>query len=169
MRPVFKSDGTITAGNASGFNDGAAFILMMEKEKAKELDYDPLARWVSGADCGVDPTIMGISPAYAIPIALKRAGLKLRDLEVIECNEAFAVQNLAVIKELEHQTNEKVDIAKWNPNGGAIAYGHPNGASGGRIAMFTIRELIRKGGRYGLFTSCAGGGLGAATLVENLT
>ena len=165
---VFKPGGTVTAGNSSGQNDGSAFVLMMSAAKAKELGYQPMAKWVCGADCGCDPKIMGIAPGYAMPMAIKRAGLKLSDLDVLECNEAFAVQNLAVVAEIENQTGEKVDMAKWNPNGGAIAFGHPNGASGARIAMFTMRELIRKGGRYGLFASCCGGGLGVATLIENL-
>lgn len=168
LSPIFKKDGTITAGNASGQNDGSAFVLMMSASKAKELGYTPMARWICGADVGVDPKIMGIGPAYAIPMALKRAGLKLADMDIIECNEAFAVQNLAVIKELENQSGEKVDMDKWNPLGGAIAYGHPNAASGARIGMFAMRELIRGGGRYGIFSSCVGGGLGAATIIENL-
>lgn len=165
---VFKKDGTVTAGNSSGRNDGSAFVLMMTKEKAAELGYTPMAKWLSGADCGVEPSIMGISPAYAIPLALKRAGLKLSAIDVLECNEAFAVQNLAVIKELENQTGEKVNVNRWNPNGGAIAFGHPNGASGARICMFAMREMIRKSKRYACFSSCAGGGLGAATVIENL-
>ena len=168
LPPVFKDDGTITAGNASGRNDGSAFILIMSTEKAKKLGYTPMAKWICGADCGCDPKIMGIAPAYAIPIALKRAGLKLSDMDIIECNEAFAVQNLAVIKELENQTCEKVDMDKWNPLGGAIAYGHPNAASGARIGMFAMRELIRRSGRYAVFSSCCGGGLGVAAVIENL-
>jgi acetyl-CoA C-acetyltransferase len=165
---VFKKDGTVTAGNSSGRNDGSAFVLMMTKEKAKELGYEPMAKWIAGADYGVDPRIMGIAPGYAMPQAIQRAGLKLSDMEVMECNEAFAVQNLAVIKEVENQTGEKVDMDKWNPNGGAIAFGHPNGASGARICMFTMRELIRRGGKYGIYGSCCGGGLGVATVIENL-
>ena len=166
---VFKKDGTVTAGNSSGRNDGSAFVLMMTKEKAKELGYEPMAKWVCGADYGCDPRIMGIAPGYAMPQAIKRAGLKLSDMDVMECNEAFAVQNLAVIKEIEKQTGEKVDLeGKWNPNGGAIAFGHPNGASGPRVCMFTMRELIRRGDRYGIFGSCCGGGLGVATVIENL-
>lgn len=168
LPPAFSKTGTVTAGNASGRNDGAAFVLMMSREKAEELGYKPMAKWLAGGDYGVDPKIMGIGPSYAIPIALKRAGLKLADMDVMECNEAFAVQNLAVIKELENQTGEKVEMDKWNPNGGAIAYGHPNGASGARICLLTMKELIRKGGKYGFFSSCCGGGLGVATVVENL-
>ncbi len=169
LPPAFKQpDGTVTAGSSSGRNDGSAFVLMMGADKAEELGYEPMAKWICGADYGVDPKIMGIAPGYAIPMALKRAGLKLSDMDVVECNEAFAVQNLAVIKEVEKQTEEKVDMEKWNPNGGAIAFGHPNGASGTRICMFTMRELIRRGEKYGIFASCCGGGLGVATVIENL-
>ncbi len=168
LPPAFAKDGTVTAGNASGRNDGGAMVLMMSAAKAKEYGYTPMAKWLSGADYGVDPKIMGIGPAYALPIALQRAGIKLSQVDIMECNEAFAVQNLAVIKELEKQTGEKVDMAKWNPLGGAIAFGHPNGASGARVAMFAMRELIRRGGRYGFFSSCCGGGLGVATVIENL-
>ncbi|MGA3280325.1 MAG: thiolase family protein [Smithella sp.] len=168
LPPAFIKDGTVTAGNASGRNDGAAFVLMMTREKAQQLGYKPMAKWISGGDFGVDPKIMGIGPAYAVPQAMKRADLKLSDMDVLECNEAFAVQNLAVIAELEKQTGEKVDMNKWNPNGGAIAFGHPNGASGARICLFTMKELIRRGGKYGCFSSCCGGGLGVATVIENL-
>jgi len=170
LPPAFIKDGTVTAGNSSGRNDGGAFVLMMTREKAEQLGYKPMAKWISGGDYGVDPKIMGIGPAYAVPLAMKRANLKLSDLGVIECNEAFAVQNLAVAAELEKQMGEKVDCFsdKWNPNGGAIAFGHPNGASGARICIFTMKELIRRGGKYGCFSSCCGGGLGVATVIENL-
>ncbi len=168
LRPVFKADGTVTAGNASGQNDGAAFVLMMSAEKAAELGYTPMAKWLAGADYGCDPKIMGIGPAYAMPQAIQRAGLTLSDMDVMECNEAFAVQNLAVVKEIENQMGGTVDMEKWNPMGGAIAFGHPNGASGARICMFSMRDMIRKGGRYGVFGSCCGGGLGVATVIENL-
>ena len=168
LPPVFKENGTVTAGNSSGRNDGAAFVLMMVREKAIELGYTPMAKWLSGGDYGVDPKIMGIAPAHAIPQALKRAGLKLADMDVMECNEAFAVQILAVIRELEKQAGHKIDMNKWNPNGGAIAFGHPNGASGARICLVAMKELIRRGGKYGFFSSCCGGGLGVATVIENL-
>lgn len=168
LSPAFIKDGTVTAGNASGRNDGAAFVLMMTKEKAEQLGLKPMAKWLAGGDYGVDPKIMGIAPAYAVPQALKRAGLKMSQMDVLECNEAFAVQNLAVAAELEKQTGEKVDFEKWNPNGGAISLGHPNGASGARICMFTMRELIKKGGKYGCYSSCCGGGLGVAGIIENL-
>lgn len=168
LKPAFKESGTVTAGNASGRNDGSAFVLMMTAKKADELGYKPMARWLSGADYGVDPKIMGIGPAYAMPMAITRAGLKLDEIDVFECNEAFAVQNLAVAREIEHQTGGTIDMKKWNPMGGAIAFGHPNGASGARICMFAMRHLIRTGGRYGVFGSCCGGGLGVATVIENL-
>ncbi len=122
LPPAFIKDGTVTAGNSSGRNDGAAFVLMMTKEKAEQLGLQAVAKWLAGGDYGVDPKIMGIAPAYAVPQALKRAGIKMSQLDVIECNEAFAVQNLAVAAELEKQTGEKVDWEKWNPNGGAISY-----------------------------------------------
>ena len=165
---VLGAEGVTTAGNASGMNDGAAFVLMTTAEKAKEMGYEPYARWVGGADYGVEPRYMGIGPAFSNLIALKRAGLALKDLDVIECNEAFAAQNLSVIKEMESQTGISIDQSKWNPNGGAIAFGHPNGASGARICLFAMKELERTGGRYGLFSSCCGGGHGVTTLLENL-
>lgn len=168
LPPAFKKDGTVTAANSSGFNDGSGFLLMMSNTKAKELGYEPLARWVTSAEWGVDPAIMGIAPAYAIPEALKRASLKMSDMDVIECNEAFAAQNLAVIRELKKQTGQDVDMNKWNPNGGAIAYGHANGASGARIGMLCMSELSRRGGRFGVFGACCGGGQGVVTIVENL-
>jgi len=168
LPPAFMKDGTVTAGNSSGRNDGAAFVLMMTREKAEQLGYRPMAKWLAGGDYGVDPKIMGLAPAFAVPQALKRAGIKMNQLDVIECNEAFAVQNLAVAIELEKQTGEEVDFEKWNPNGGAISLGHPNGASGARICIFTMRELVKKGGKYGCFSSCFGGGLGVATVIENL-
>lgn len=168
LKPVLGPGGVTTAGNSSGRNDGAAFLLMMSEEKAKELAYTPYARWISCGDVGVEPSLMGIGPAYANLLALKRAGLKLSDMDVIECNEAFAAQNLSVIAEMERLSGESIDQNRWNPNGGAIAFGHPNGASGARIGLAAMKELARRGGRYGLFSSCCGGGLGVATLIENL-
>lgn len=168
LSAVLGPDGFTTAGNASGLNDGAAFVLMMTREKAEELGYEPYAKWVCGADYGVEPRFMGIGPAYSNLMAIKRAGLTLKDMDVMECNEAFAAQNLAVIKEMEHQAGCSIDQRKWNPNGGAIAFGHPNGASGARVGIFTMKELARSGGRYGLFSSCCGGGHGVTTLIENL-
>ncbi|KAF0154367.1 MAG: acetyl-CoA acetyltransferase [Syntrophaceae bacterium] len=169
LPPAFKKGGSVTAGNSSGLNDGSAFVLMMTREKASELGYEPQARWVSSAEWGVDPGIMGVAPAYALPVAMKRAGIeKLADFDVVECNEAFAAQNLAVIRELENQTGQKVNMDNWNPNGGAIAFGHANGASGARIAMLCMNELIRRGGRFGTFGACCGGGQGVVTIIENL-
>jgi len=168
LRPVRGGDNVTTAGNASGVNDGASFVLIMTAEKAKELGFEPFARWVTCADVGVDPRYTGIGAAYSNLNAIKRAGLRVSDMDVFECNEAFAAQNLAVIKEMEICSGEKIDIDKWNPNGGAIAFGHPNGASGTRIGIFCMKELARRGGRYGLFSSCCGGGQGVTTIIENL-
>ena len=161
LRTVRGTETSVTtAGNASGLNDGAAFVLMMTAEKAKELGYEPYARWVTGADVGVEPRLMGIGPAYSNLLAIQRAGLTVDDIDVFECNEAFAAQNLGVIREMEIQSGKSIDQAKWNPNGGAISFGHPNGASGARIGIFCMKELARSGGRYGLFSSCCGGGQG---------
>lgn len=168
LKAVLGPDGVTTAGNSSGRNDGAAFVLMMTAEKAEELGYEPYARWVCGADYGVEPKYMGIGPAYSNLLAVKRAGLTLQDIDVIECNEAFAAQNLCVIKEMEDQSGIQIDQGGWNPNGGAIAFGHPNGASGARICIFAMKELERRGGRYGLVSSCCGGGHGVTTLIENM-
>ena len=162
------SGGVTTAGNASGRNDGAAFLLMMSADKAKELGYVPYARWVMGADIGVRPSEMGIGPAFSNLKAMKLAGLTVADFDVFECNEAFAAQNLGVIREMESQSGAKIDQEKWNPNGGAISIGHPNGASGARIAMFAMKQLEKTGGKYGLFSSCCGGGHGTTTIIENL-
>ncbi len=140
LKPVLEG-GVTTAGNASGKNDGAAFVLMMTAEKAKELGYEPMARWVIGADVGVEPRYMGIGPAFSSLKALKMAGLTMDDLSVFECNEAFAAQNLGVIYELENQIGKKIDQRMWNPNGGAISIGHPNGASGARIPL-AIRTAL---------------------------
>lgn len=168
LKAVGGPEGVTTAGNASGRNDGAAFVLMMTARKARELGYEPYARWVCGADCGVEPRLMGIGPAYSNLLALKRAGLKLSDMDVLECNEAFSAQNLSVIKEMETQSGEHIDQEIWNPNGGAIAFGHPNAASGARICLAAMKELERRGGRYGLFSSCCGGGHGVTAVIENL-
>lgn len=167
LNPAFKKGGTVTAGNSSGMNDGGVAILLMSGEKCKELNLKPMARVVSCALAGVEPKYMGIGPAYATPKALERAGLKLADMDVIECNEAFASQTLAVMKELAKQ-GHKVDPEKWNPNGGAIAFGHPNGMSGGRLTIGALNELKRRGGRYALVTICIGGGQGIATIFERV-
>ena len=165
LRPV-NEGGVTTAGNSSGMNDGGACVLMMSEEKAKELGYTPIARWIDGTDVGVDPKIMGIGPAYSNAYVMKRNHLKISDIDVYECNEAFAAQNLSVIKQMEEMFGEKINQDNWNPNGGAIAFGHANGASGARVGMFTMKELQRRGGRYGLFSSCCGGGLGVSALIE---
>ena len=161
-------NGVTTAGNASGRNDGAAMLLLMTEEKAKELGYTPYARFVMAGNSALDPKIMGLGPVESSLQAIKKAGLTIEDIDVWECNEAFAVQNLGVIREIEEKSGKKIDRERWNPNGGAISFGHANGASGGRVAMFAMRELERRGGRYGLFTSCCGGGLGVSTIIENL-
>lgn len=167
LPPVFKKGGTVTAGNSSGLNDGAAALLVMSAEKARNLGYKPLARLISSAVVGVDPTTMGIAPAYAIPKVLKRAGLKFDQMDVMECNEAFAAQTLAVVKELENQ-GMKVDMERLNPNGGAVALGHPNGMSGARLALTLIHELHKRSGRYGLAALCIGGGQGIAAVFEKI-
>lgn len=167
LRPAFKKDGTVTAGTSSGMNDGGVAVLVMGEEKCSELSMQPIGRFVSCALAGVEPKYMGIAPAYAIPKALDHAGLTLEDMDVIECNEAFASQTLAVMKELENQ-GYKVEPDKWNPNGGAIAFGHPNGASGGRLALAVLHQLKRSGGRYGIASLCIGGGQGVATVFERI-
>lgn len=167
LRPVHPG-GVTTAGNASGLNDGAAFLLVMTAGKASQLGYDPIARWVSCAHVGYYEDLMGIAPCYSNLKALKHAGLRIEDVDVVECNEAFAAQNLGVIRQMEQETGKVIDQAKWNPNGGALAVGHPNGASGARIAIFAMRQLERYGGRYGIVSACCGGGLGATAVIENL-
>jgi len=167
LAPVFKKGGTVTAGNSSGLNDGAAALLIMSMDKVKSLGYKPLARILSSAVVGVDPRIMGIAPAYAIPKALQRASIKFDQVDVVECNEAFAAQTLAVVKEMENQ-GMKVNLEKLNPNGGAIALGHPNGMSGARLTLTLIRELQRRNGRYGVASLCIGGGQGIAAVFEKL-
>jgi acetyl-CoA C-acetyltransferase len=167
LKPAFKKGGTVTAGSSSGMNDGGVAVLMMEAQKCKALGLKPLGRFVACALAGVEPKYMGIGPAYAVPKALERAGLKLADMDIVECNEAFACQTLAVMKELKNNGNA-VDPEKWNPYGGAIAFGHPNGMSGARLAIFTIKELHRRGGRYGIASLCIGGGQGLATIFERL-
>ncbi|HOS18933.1 MAG TPA: acetyl-CoA C-acyltransferase, partial [Clostridia bacterium] len=162
LRPAFKPDGTVTAGNASGINDGAAAVIVMSAEKARELGVTPLARFVSSASAGVDPSVMGIGPVFATNKALEKAKLAARDLDLIEANEAFAAQCVAVARELG------LDPEKVNVNGGAIALGHPIGASGCRILVSLLYELRKRGGKYGLATLCVGGGMGVATIVEAL-
>lgn len=163
LKPAFRKEGgTVTAGNASGLNDGAAACVLMEAQAATKLGAQPLARLVSYAVAGVDPSIMGTGPIPAVKLALKRAGLNLDQIDVIESNEAFAAQSLGVCRGLE------LDPARTNPNGGAIALGHPLGASGAIIAIKCIYELQRTGKRYGLITMCIGGGQGIAAIVERI-
>jgi acetyl-CoA C-acetyltransferase len=162
MKPAFKKDGTVTAGNASGINDGAAFFVLADGTTAVNAGYKPMARLVSYAIAGVPNDIMGEGPIPASRIALKKAGLTLDQMDVIESNEAFAAQALSVAKVLG------LDPAKTNPNGGAIALGHPVGCSGAFIATKALYELQRTGGRYALVTMCIGGGQGIATVFERI-
>jgi 3-oxoadipyl-CoA thiolase len=159
LKPLFK-DGSVTAGNASGVNDGASALLLMSREKADELGLKPLARYVSSGVAGLEPAIMGVGPIEASRKALKRAGLSVTDLDLIELNEAFASQSLACMNELG------LDSEKVNVNGGAIAFGHPLGASGARILTTLIHEMKKQGSRYGLATMCIGVGQGIASVVE---
>lgn len=160
--------GVTTAGNASGRNDGGAALLVMTEEKAKALGYTPIARWVAGSDVGVDPKLMGIGPAYSNMKVLQKMGMQLSDIDVYECNEAFAAQNLSVIRQMETMSGQTVNMDTWNPNGGAIAFGHPNGASGARIALSAIRHLENTQGQFGLISSCCGGGIGVSALFERI-
>ncbi len=161
LKPAFKKDGgVVTAGNASGINDGAAALVIMSEEKAKELGIKPMATWITGALAGVDPAIMGTGPIPASRKVMKKAGLTINDFDLIEANEAFAAQSLAVAHDLE------IDPAKLNVNGGAIALGHPVGCSGARILVTLLYGLKHRGGKRGLATLCVGGGMGCATIVE---
>ncbi len=160
LKPAFKKDGAVTAANASGINDSAAAFIVMSKEKADELGLKYLCKVVSYASAGVDPTIMGIGPVPACNKALEIAGLKVEDMDLIEANEAFAAQSVAVGKDLGF------DLSKLNVNGGAIALGHPIGASGARILVTLIHEMIKRDSKYGLATLCIGGGMGTSLIVE---
>jgi acetyl-CoA acyltransferase len=162
LKPVFHVKGTVTAGNASQMSDGAAACVVMSADKAKELGLKPLARFVSYATAGCLPEEMGIGPVYAIPKALKMAGLTLEDIDLFELNEAFAAQGLSVMKVLE------MNPAKVNVNGGAVALGHPLGCTGAKLTATILQELKRTGGRYGMVTMCVGGGMGAAGIFERL-
>jgi acetyl-CoA acyltransferase len=162
LKPAFHVKGTITAGNASQMSDGAAAALVMSDSRARELGAKPLARFIAYATAGCPPEEMGIGPVFAIPKALKLAGLTLNDIDVIELNEAFAAQSLAVIKTLG------LDPEKLNVNGGAIALGHPLGCTGAKLTATILRELERRNGRYGMVTMCVGGGMGAAGILERL-
>src|SRR5271169_1125359 len=162
LKPAFHARGTTTAGNSSQMSDGAAATIVMSSERARALGVKPMARFLGFATAGVPPELMGIGPAFAIPKALKLAGLTLDQIEVIELNEAFAVQSLAVIQEIG------LDLARGNPNGGAIALGHPLGCTGAKLTASILRELERRNARYGMVTMCIGGGMGAAGILERL-
>jgi acetyl-CoA acyltransferase len=162
LKPAFHAQGTVTAGNSSPMSDGAAAVVIMSDTRARELGLTPLARFVSYATAGCPPEEFGIGPVFAIPKALKLAGLTLKDIDVIELNEAFAAQSLAVIQQAG------LDPARLNPNGGAIALGHPLGCTGAKLTATIIRDLQRRKGRYGMVTMCVGGGMGAAGIFELL-
>jgi acetyl-CoA acyltransferase len=162
LKPAFHANGTITAGNSSQMSDGAAAVVVMSAERAEQLGARPLARFVAYAVAGCPPEEMGIGPVYAIPKALKLAGLTLDQIDLIELNEAFAAQSLAVIRMLE------LDLERVNVNGGAIALGHPLGCTGAKLTATILRELERRGGRYGMVTMCVGGGMGAAGIFERI-
>jgi len=162
LKPVFKLNGTVTAGNSSQMSDGAAAVLLMSEEKAKEKKVEPIARFVGFAVAGCPPELMGIGPMYAVPKVMAVSGMKIQDMDVIELNEAFASQALACIRHLGF------DKEKINVNGGAIALGHPVGCTGAKLTVQIMHELKRRKGRYGLVTMCIGGGQGAASIFENL-
>jgi acetyl-CoA acyltransferase len=162
LKPVFQADGTVTAGNSSQMSDGAAAALVMSDKRARELGLQPMARFASFAVAGVPPEIMGIGPVVAIPKALALAGLKIADIDVTELNEAFAAQALAVIRKAG------LDLERVNPNGGAIALGHPLGCTGAKLTATILREMKRRGSKYGMVTMCVGGGQGAAGIFERM-
>jgi acetyl-CoA acyltransferase len=162
LKPVFAVNGSVTAGNSSQTSDGAAFVVVMSEKMVNQLNAKPIARMLSYAVAGVDPEIMGIGPVAAVPKALKLAGKKLQDIDLIELNEAFAAQSLAVVRELG------IDPSRLNPNGGAIAVGHPLGSSGARLSVQIFNELRRQKKKYGLVTACVGGGQGVAGVYELL-
>jgi acetyl-CoA acyltransferase len=162
LRPVFKQNGTVTAGNSSQMSDGAAAVLMMERSRAESLGLKPLARFLGFSVAGVRPEVMGIGPVEAVPKVMKLTGLNLSDMDVIELNEAFAAQSVAVIRELGMDQN------RVNVNGGAVALGHPLGCTGTKLSVQIIYEMLRQGHRYGLVTMCIGGGMGAAGVFEAL-
>ena len=162
MKPAFAKDGTVTAGNSSGINDGAAAMLLASEEAVKKYKLEPIAKIVSMAVAGVDPAIMGMGPVPATKKALRRAGLQVNDLDLVELNEAFASQSIACIRDLG------LDTTKVNVNGGAIAIGHPLGCSGVRISATLLYEMKRKNSRYGLATMCVGVGQGAAVIYEGV-
>jgi acetyl-CoA acyltransferase len=162
LKPVFDAKGTVTAGNSSQTSDGAAFVIVVSEKMLKQLNVKPIARFVSYAVTGVEPRIMGIGPVEAIPMALKRASMKKEDIDLIELNEAFASQSLAVVRELD--LNPEI----VNVNGGAIALGHPLGCSGAKLSVQVLNELKRRNKKYGMVTMCVGTGQGAAGIFEML-
>jgi len=162
LKPAFRKDGSVTAGNSSSINDGAAALVLMAGARARELGLRSRARIVASAVAGVDPAYMGLGPIPATRKALQRAGLRIQDIDLVELNEAFAVQSLQCMRELE------IDEEKVNVNGGAIALGHPLGCSGARLVVTLLHELERRGGRYGLATMCIGVGQGIATIIERI-
>jgi acetyl-CoA C-acetyltransferase len=168
LRPAFKKEGTVTAGNASGINDGASFVLVASEEKVKELGLKPLAEIVATGQGGVEPAIMGLGPVPAIKNVLQKAGMKLVEIDLLELNEAFAAQSLGVVNELvnEHGVTQEWLKERTNINGGAIALGHPIGASGNRILVTLIHELSNENKTYGLASLCIGGGMGTAMIVK---
>ena len=170
LRPAFKKDGTVTAGNASGINDGASFVLVASEDAVKKYNLTPLVEIVAVGQGGVDPSIMGMGPVPAIKNALDKAGLKLSDMEVLELNEAFAAQSLGVVKQLceDHNIDKKWIDERCNINGGAIALGHPIGASGNRITVSLIHEMLRSNKNYGLASLCIGGGMGTAIILKKI-
>lgn len=170
LRPAFKKDGTVTAGNASGINDGASFLVLASEEAVAKYNLQPMAELVGWGQGGVAPDVMGLGPVPAVAAALKDAGMKLSEMEVLELNEAFAAQSLGVVKLLaeQHDLTEEEIKARTNPNGGAIALGHPVGASGNRIIVTLAHELKRSGKKFGLASLCIGGGMGTAVILKNL-
>ena len=162
LRAVFQQDGTVTAGNASGINDAAAAVVLMERKTAEERSLKPLARLLGYSYAGVDPKIMGIGPVPAVRSVMEKTGLSIADMDVIELNEAFAAQALSVIRELD------LPMEKTNPNGSGISLGHPIGATGAAITVKALHELQRIDGRYALITMCIGGGQGNAAIIERL-
>jgi acetyl-CoA acyltransferase len=163
LRPAFKLGGQVTAGNSSQMSDGAAFVVVMSERMIKKLNIEPIGRMVSYATAGVEPSIMGIGPADAVPKALKQAGLKQKDIEQVELNEAFAAQALSVIKALD------LDDKIVNVNGGAVALGHPLGMTGAKLSIQLFNEMKRRNQKYGMVTACVGGGQGVCGVFENLT
>jgi len=163
LKPAFHAHGTVTAGNSSQMSDGAAAAVVMSAERAKALGIKPLGRFIAYATAGYKPEEMGLGPVFAIPKALKMAGLKIKDIDIIELNEAFAAQSLSVIKAAE------LDAARINPNGGAVALGHPLGCTGAKLTATLLRELKRRNGKYGIVTMCVGGGMGAAGIFESIS